>query len=188
MSVSTKGDAAPSLVDRALFVLRMRRNNKVGVADLEAGESELVLDTRATPAWVGWAAALLITAAPLLTIAGGEWLAVRARTDTARLEAASASRRAALAKAAEARAMLRGAIVAPAVGATLDTLATLLPPEDRLVAVGADAAGVLAVEIATVDPDRLRAAIRGSRLAGLREAGQRRGDAVLIVRWAGRAG
>lgn len=141
-----------------------------------------------TPAWVGWATAALIVTGPLLTIAGGEWLAARSRAETARLETASAPRRAATATAAEARAMLRGAIVAPAVGATLDTLAAALPAEDRLTAVAADGSGALAVEIATVDPDRLRAAIRQSRLSSLSEAGQRRGEGVLVVRWAGRPG
>lgn len=140
-----------------------------------------------TPAWVGWAVAALIVAGPLLTLGGGALLTARARAEAGRLEAETAPRRAAMAKATEARTMLRAAITAPAVGSTLDTLATLLPVEDRLVAVAADGSGALAVEIATVDPDRLRAAIRASRLAGLREAGQRRGEGVLVVRWAGPA-
>ena len=186
--MTAPGDDAstPSLVQRALSVLRVRRNNK-DCAQSEAAEAaELVLDRVLTPAWVGWAAAALIATGPLATIAGASWLAARARAETARLEAASAPRRAAAIRAAEARAVLRGAIVAPAVGATLDTLAAALPPEDRLVAAAADGNGTLAVDISTVDPDRLRAALRRSRLAGLGEAGQRRGEGVLIVRWAGR--
>lgn len=165
----------------------MRRNNRNALLPTEPAD-ELLLATRLSPTWVGWATAALIAAGPLLTIAGGEWLAARSRAETARLEADSAPRRAATARAAEARAMLRGAVVAPAVGATLDTLAATLPAEDRLTAVAADGSGALAVDVATIDPDQLRAAIRRSRLSGLRETGQRRGEGVLIVRWAGRPG
>lgn len=180
---------APSLAQRAGRALRgIGRDNAPPAVSVPTESDELVLAEPITPTWVGWAVAVLVTAAPLLTLAGAEWLAARARAETARLEAAHAPRQAAAAKAAEARAMLRGALAGPALGPTLEVLAEALPPEDRLAAAAADESGVVAIEIATVDPDRLRAAIRGSRLGGLREAGQQRGDGVLLVRWAGRPG
>ena len=178
----------PSLADRAGRALRGLRRRQRATPPLVADPDELVLQRPIPPAWVGWAVAALITAGPLLTAAGAEALAGRARADTKILDEAAAPRRAAAVRAGEARAILRGAIVAPALGATLDALAVALPEGDRLAAIATDGTGALAVDIATVDPDRLRAALRRSRLGGLAEAGQQRGDGVLLVRWAGRPG
>lgn len=178
----------PSLAEQAGRALRgLGRQNGQG-GDPVPAESELVLDAALTPAWVGWVVAALIAAGPLLTIAGAEWLRARTLAETSRLETAHAPAHAAAARAAEARAVLRGTLTGPALGVTLDTLAAALPAEDRLAAASADGSGALRLEIATVDPDRLRAALRRSRLSGLRETGQARGEGVLLVRWEGRPG
>lgn len=179
---------APSLAERAGRALRGLAHQNGREGDPVPAESELVLDAALAPRWVGWAVAALIAAGPLLTIAGAEWLRARALAETARLEAAHAPALAAAAKAAEARAVLRGTLAGPALGATLDTLAAALPSDDRLAAAAADGTGTLRLEIATVDPDRLRAALRRTRLGGLRETGQARGEGVLLVRWEGRPG
>lgn len=176
----------PSLAQRLLQSLRMRRNNKSRTRDFAADTPELLLESPLASAWVGWAVAALIAAGPLLTIAGAAWLRAGVEAETARLEAANAPRQAAAVRAAEARGMLRGALAAPAIGPTLDALAAALPAEDRLTAATVDGSGVLRIEIATVDPDRLRAALRTTRLRTLRETAQQRGEGVLLVRWQGR--
>lgn len=186
VSIVGGGEPSPSLVQRTLGQLRLRRNNKCAVDHGAVSDSELLLDRTSPGKRIGWAIGALIAAGPLLTIAGAEWLRARVEAETVRLEADHAPRQAAAVRAAEARGLLRGTLTAPAIGPTLDRLAAVLPDEDRLTAAVVDGAGVLSVEIATVDPDRLRAALRGTRMGALREMGQQRGDGVLLVRWQGR--
>ena len=78
---------------------------------------------------------------------------------------------------------LRDAVRQPTMSATLERLAHALPDDARLVSAARGADGRVAVEIATGDPDQLRAALRRDpKLSGMQERGQRRSrDARVIV-------
>lgn len=125
---------------------------------------------------LGWALALLLPLGPLLTIAGAEWWAAQVAAAPVDAAAGAASRieRDALSR-------LGPAGFAP----TIDRIARLLPPEARLVSLSVDRSepeGVLTAEIATADPDQLRARLaRDPSASKLRVVGERRGDGVLIV-------
>lgn len=131
---------------------------------------------------VGVAVALLLIAAPVLTMGGATWMAARARADRAAVERTAAPRLAVLAARSEARRDLVSVSSRPGPAATLDSLARSLPRDALLASVARDASGKLRVEAIAPDPDRLRAALRRApALAQLRDAGQRRGDGAMIV-------
>lgn len=134
-------------------------------------------------AWImASAVALLIALAPLLTIAGAALLAGGARSADERLAADEAPRIAAARRAEADRAALSAIVRRPGIGATLDALARALPGDAMLLRAGRDAEGRLAIEVSAPDPDQLRAALRREpALAGLRDAGQRQGDAGMVV-------
>ncbi|WP_294265484.1 hypothetical protein [uncultured Sphingomonas sp.] len=125
---------------------------------------------------LGWVLALMLPLGPILTTFGANQLAARVAAAPAET-GASADDRAEL----HALARLGPAGFAP----TLDRIARLLPPEARLVSVAVDRGegeAALTAEIATADPDRLRAALsRDPSGPKLRAVGERRGDGVLIV-------
>lgn len=124
----------------------------------------------------------LIAAGPLLTILGANTLAASAQRAAARTEAALAPRLAAAGAREEARRVLAAAVRQPTLGATLDALARALPADASLVRAERTAQGALELDIATPDPDALRAAIRRAPdFARLRDASQRRADAAMIV-------
>jgi hypothetical protein len=131
---------------------------------------------------VAIAVALLIVAGPLLTIGGARILSERHRAATARIEAEVAPRIASTAAAAEARAQMGAVLKRRTLGATIETLARALPADATLARVERNAQGRLALEVATPDPDKLRAALRRvPALARLRDTGQRQADAAMIV-------
>jgi hypothetical protein len=131
---------------------------------------------------VAIAVALLIVAGPLLTIGGARILSERHRVATARIEAEVAPRIAANAAAAEARSQLSAILRRRTLGATVEALARALPADATLVHAERNAQGRLALEIATADPDRLRAALRRvPAFTRLRNTGQRQADAAMIV-------
>jgi len=125
--------------------------------------------------------ALAIAAAPLLVWAG-------TATFAARIEAATADARAALAPEIARRAAMRAGhaelariAAQPGAAATLEHFAAALPEDAMLVSVRRGPDG-LEAEIATPDPDRLRTALRGvPALSRLRETGQARGEATMRV-------
>ena len=125
---------------------------------------------------LGWALALLLPLGPILTGLGANRLAVRIAADTPDAGPGAASR-------TERHELAR--LGAGGFAPTLDRIARLLPPEARLVSVAVDrieGEEALTAEIATADPDRLRAALsRDPSSAKLRTVGERRGDGVLIV-------
>ncbi|MBW4330305.1 hypothetical protein KY084_05390 [Stakelama sp. CBK3Z-3] len=70
----------------------------------------------------------------------------------------------------------------PGMAVTIDRIAVALPDDDRLISARRDVSGVLTVEIATADPDRLRAALhREGALSNLRDTDQRQGDGAMLV-------
>ena len=82
----------------------------------------------------------------------------------------------------DARAELGRAAARPAIGVTLDALAGALPPDAALARVERTRQGMLELDIATPDPDALRAAVRRvPEFARLRDTSQRRTDAAMIV-------
>jgi hypothetical protein len=126
--------------------------------------------------------ALLLAAAPLLTIAGATLLAERERDAAMALRMQGAPASTARAARAQARAALAPLLARPGAAATLDALARVLPADARLQRVLRADDGILEFDVATPDPDRLRAALRRApALAGLRDTGQRQGDGALIV-------
>ncbi|UZK67476.1 hypothetical protein [Sphingomonas sp. M1-B02] len=134
------------------------------------------------------AVALLIAAAPVLTISGGTLLAGRERAATTRIEAALAPRIAAERTTAQARIELEGALRRPSLAATVEMLARALPTDATLVRAERTREGVLEFDVASPDPDLLRAALR--RTAGLaraRSISERPGESGMIVSFRGGA-
>ncbi|MBX3564078.1 MAG: hypothetical protein KF730_05810 [Sphingomonas sp.] len=134
-------------------------------------------------AWEAAAAiAVLIALAPLLTIAGAKLLIRHERSAIVRLNDDLAPRLAVEQAAQTARTEIAAVVNRPPMGATLETLARALPADTMLARAERTAQGGLDLEVTTVDPDKLRAAIRRApELAGLRDSGQRQGDGLMLV-------
>jgi hypothetical protein len=132
----------------------------------------------------GWGIAVaigtLIVAGPLLTIVGARVIEDRVQAETMALERSPAV---VATRAAEARrGVLRTLLSRPGLAATLDGIARVFPPEASLTFAERDERGVLRIEVAAPDPDRLRAALRREpATASLRDAGQRRGEGAMLV-------
>ncbi len=126
--------------------------------------------------------AVWIALGPLLTIAGAKLLAVRERREASRIEAGLAPRFELERAAGEARTTLAAATARPALGATLEALATALPSDASLMRVERMPSGLIEFDVATSDPDALRTAMRRAPgLARFRNTSQRRTDAAMIV-------
>lgn len=121
--------------------------------------------------------ALLIAAAPLLTIAGATLLASREKAAAARLEGDLAPLIASAQGAEEARRALRQLLARRAPAPLLEALGKTLPPEARLVRIERTAQGALEFDVAAPDPDTLRLALRRApAFAQLRNVGQRQDE------------
>lgn len=130
----------------------------------------------------------LLALGPVLTIAGAQMLAARERAQAERLEAQLAPRIARLAAAEQARDLLTAAVGQATLSATLDAVARGLPKDASVVRAERSTDGTLQLEVRTPDPDALRSALRRvPALAGLREVGQQRGDAAMVVSFRGNA-
>lgn len=130
----------------------------------------------------GFAVALLLAAAPLAVWAGARWTERGVTRDIAAVRATAAPRIERLAARDAARAALDPLLSTPGVATTLDDLARALPADAALVRAGRGADRRLTAEVTSADPDRLRAALRRApATAGLRDAGQRRGDSGMTV-------
>ncbi|AQR73581.1 hypothetical protein [Sphingomonas sp. LM7] len=130
--------------------------------------------------------AVLIAAGPLTTIAGAKLLAAQQRAAAADLAGDASPRIEAARTADEARGQIDAVLRRMPLGATLEALARALPTDATLVRVQRSAQGVLEIDVAAADPDRLRAAMRRApALARLRNTGQRQADARMIVTFAG---
>lgn len=171
--------AGPSLAERAGGALRtLGQPARIARLSPEPAASPVRRGGRKE----GILLAALLAAGPLATLAGAQWLTARTDAEAARL----ARQAAPVARAAEAeeaaRDVLRAAVARPGPAAMLERMARVLPAEDRLTLLRRDANGVLRLEVATTDPDRLRASLReqGGRW---REEGQAQGDAALLVRY-----
>jgi hypothetical protein len=137
------------------------------------------IDWRFVAALIG-----LIAMGPLLTIIGARLLEADALAAVARLRGEVAPRAAAAARDGEARRLLREAVHRPPVAVWLDRLASALPADARVGRMTLGADGATEIEIATPDPDQLRAALRRHPvMSGFREVGQRRDDALVLVTW-----
>lgn len=149
------------------------------MADTEPAEASL---RAPAPAWMGMAAGALLVLAPLATWIGVDRLARRAQEDVARLEQRAAPIEAAAAARAQARALLLASLKRPTLGSTLEALAKALPTDSSLARVERTEDGRLVLDISTPDPDRLRTALRrASGLERLRDTGQRRAEAAMLV-------
>lgn len=132
---------------------------------------------------LGLMLAVVLPMGPVLTTGIAEWWAADTRHAVA-ASTHSPKARAAAGRQAERQALAR--LGGRSVAGTLDRVARLIPADDQLVTlettIDAEAGPRLRAEIATVDPDRLRAAMaRESTVSRLRTESERRGDGVLIV-------
>lgn len=126
--------------------------------------------------------AVLLTLAPLATLLGAKLMTAGIRNDMALLAQAQGARIAAAEAQQAQRRVLAKLLDRPTLGTTLEGLARALPRDTLLVRAGRDDDGRLRIEASAADPDRLRAALRRDpATARLRDAGQRRGDAALVV-------
>lgn len=124
----------------------------------------------------------LIGLGPVLTIAGAQVLAARERGQADRLEAQLAPRTARRVEAEQAREQLARALERATLAVTLDVLARALPRDASLARAERSADGTLQLRVRTPDPDALRSALRRApAFARLREVGQQRSDAAMIV-------
>ncbi len=148
---------------------------------------------RPRPSWgdvrVALAVAAVVALGPLLTIVGAGLMRAGVEAGARTLEAQLRSRTAPAAARRDAAAVLRDAVRQPALAATLERLARVLPDDARLVSAARGAEGQLILEIAASDPDLLRGALRRDpMLAAMRESGQRRtADARVVVTLRSRA-
>lgn len=169
---------APSLAQRLAAIGRGRR----------AGAGKQANAAKWPEASIAALVAALIAAGPLLTIGGATLLTGRQHDAIARLGAEAAPRIEAARAAAEARGQMDAVLRRRTLAATIETLARALPADATLVRAGRTAQGVLELEIATPDPDRLRSALRRvPAFARLRNTGQRQADTKMIVLFAGTA-
>lgn len=134
----------------------------------------------------GWRLAAAVGAfvalGPVVTIAGAMLLTRHERGEAAKLQAELAPRLATERVARDARAELGRAAARPAMGVTLDLLAGALPSDAALTRAERTRQDALELDIATPDPDALRAAVRRApEFARLRDTSQRRTDAAMIV-------
>lgn len=126
--------------------------------------------------------ALLIAAGPLLTIVAGSLAASGVRAEVARLQEQAAPRAAAARTAEQDRAVLVALLKRPGLGATIEALARAMPADAVLIRAERNRQGLLEIDIAAPDPDRLRAAIRAEpALARLRNVGQQQNEATMTV-------
>ncbi|MGC6399408.1 hypothetical protein ACNI3Q_02380 [Sphingomonas sp. FW199] len=132
--------------------------------------------------------AILILWIPLAIWGGARLLEQYAIAD--RQAADRASRPAMLSRAVErAEHRTMAALIArPGVAAMVEQLARVLPADDRIVSAAMAADGGLTIEIMSLDPARLRAALRTSpRTEALRTRAERREDGAIRVTLSGRA-
>ena len=153
------------------------------VARLRAGwANRPEISTERSDWWVAAGLAALIAAGPLVTTVGAWLIAGGLRGEVAQLQEQAAPRAAATQAAARDRAALVGMIKGPGLGAVAEALARALPADAVLLRAERGAKGLLELDISAPDPDKLRAAIRAEpALAGLRDAGQQRGDLMMTV-------
>lgn len=132
--------------------------------------------------------ALLILWIPIAIWGGARLLERAAIAD--RQAAERASRPAMLSHAVErAEHRTMAALIArPGVAAMIEQLARVLPADDRIVSAAMAADGALTIEILSLDPARLRAALRTAPDTGaLRTRAERRADGAIRVTLSGRA-
>jgi hypothetical protein len=167
----------PSLVDRILAP----RPRPVAADPLPEPET-VASPPRPRLDRMALAAALLIVAAPLATLAGATWLAADARAEAARWDRQAVPVAAARSVRDRARSLLAAAWTRPTLGATTESVARALPADAALLRTERTADGHLTIEVAAPDPDRLAAALRRDpALGGLRAVAQARGDATMRV-------
>lgn len=158
----------PSLFDRAVDAARRDRAPTPPPAP------------RPPRARIDRAAALLaaaILATPLLTWAGAAILTARVQEEGRTIARRAAPLLAEQAAAERARIWLAQAWRAPTLGTTLESLVRALPQDAALLRAERNAAGMVSIEVAAPDPDRLLAALRRDPvLAGLRATAQARAD------------
>lgn len=133
------------------------------------------------PRMSGLIAAMLVSA-PLSTIAVAALLQMHVRNQTDALAERTAPLRVAAEDADRTRDQFRRAVRRPTLGVTVDRLSRALPQDAQIVRASRAADGSLSLQIATPDPDQLRAALRQDRqFASLRDVGQERGVAGMLV-------
>jgi hypothetical protein len=126
--------------------------------------------------------ALLALWIAIATWGGARWLERAAIADRQAIEAGNLPN--ALARSIERleHRTLAGLVTQPTAALTIEQLAAALPPDDRLISASIAADGSLAIEVLSLDPARLRAALRGARGTGsLRTRSERREDGAIRV-------
>lgn len=164
--------------------LGLRARRGIGWARARAGDLRI--------GWHGdWRVAAgiaaLIAAGPLASWIGALVLAEGLRGEIARLEPLAAPRMARAQAATAARAALSDTVRRVPMAIAVEAVARGLPEDSSLIGAARDGDGTVRIEVATPDPDGLRGALRRSpALAGLRDAGQRRGGTGMVVTLEGR--
>ncbi|OAN57257.1 hypothetical protein A7X12_08575 [Sphingomonas sp. TDK1] len=132
--------------------------------------------------WPSVALVLLIAAGPMATMLGAMALASKVEAEARAAHARLAPRVAAERAWGAARDVLSAALHRAGPAQLLDQLAAVLPADASVARAERLANGALEIEIATSDPDALRAALRRSpALAGLRDVRQQEGEGRTLV-------
>lgn len=174
----------PSLVGQIVAAARRSRGlaPTAGVDATFPAKSPPRAEQRTPIDRVGAAVALMLIAAPLAVWIDAAWLTQRARTATETLSRQAAPIAAARADATRARQQLGTAWTQPTTGTTIEAIARALPADAALLRVERRTTGLLSIEVAAPDPDRVSAALRRDpALAGLRAVSQTPGDGGMRV-------
>lgn len=126
--------------------------------------------------------ALLMAWTMIAVWAGGRWLEGQVRADAARMVTTGQADRLRHAVGAAEHRTLAMVAARPGAAQTIDELAMTIPVDDRLVQAAQEQDNRFLIEVVTVDPARLRAALRRSaRFSRLRTLAERRTEGGMRV-------
>lgn len=174
---------SPSLFDQAVSHARRAVAARRTVGKVDPTASPRAATDRHGPGRVELTIALLLVAGPLVTWGGATLFARTAWMEADALATHVAPVAAAARDTDAARLLLASTWQRPTMGATIERVARVLPPDASLARLERGADGRMTMEVAAPDPDRVTNALRRDpALATLRAVAQSQADGTMHVR------